>query len=123
MIEEWATAIEHWENAPATSNNPGNLKYSSLTAQWGATKGRRATDGGSFCQFASYDQGFNALCQFLTLGAKDQLAAFHSARTLGEFTKVYAGNPSQGYINGIATALGVSLNTLVSSFLGNGAIA
>lgn len=116
-ISDWANAIKTGEGATAASNNPGNLKYSTLTASWGATKGRGASDGGFLCQFPTYDKGFTALCNFLTLGAENELVAFHQARTLQEFTVVYAGNPPQGYINRIATTLGVPLTTNIATFL------
>lgn len=117
MVVRWSKAIGQWEGADPASNNPGNLKYSTLTASWGATRGRAATDGGSLCHFPTLEQGQNALCSFLTLGCENELLAFHQARTLIEFTMVYAGGPPRGYINGIATMLGVPLNINISSFL------
>lgn len=118
-IVAWAKAIQTAEGASPASNNPGNLKYSTLTAGWGATKGRAATDGGYLCQFATPNAGFNALCNFLVLGCKNELLAFHAphARTLQGFSEIYAGNPPQGYITRIAATIGVPLNTPISSFL------
>lgn len=118
-IVAWATAIQQWEGAESVLNNPGNLKYSALTKSWGASPGRPATDGGSIASFPSYSMGFNALCQFLELGCENLLLAFHSpaARTLGGFTRVYAGNPPQGYVDGIVHALGATEATPISSFL------
>ena len=119
MIETWANAIAKEEGAESISNNPGNLKYSTLTASWGASRGRQATDGGFLCQFLSYQSGYNALCNFLTLGCEDMLVAFHAptARTLQGFTVIYAGNPPEGYIQGIIEALGVPGDTQISTFL------
>jgi hypothetical protein len=117
MIEKWANAIALWEGAKPSSNNEGNLKYGTLTASWGATKGRAAADGGFFCQFATPEAGHKALCNFLILGCENQLLAFHKARTFEAFTKVYAGNPPQNYINQIAKLVGVSLSTDISTFL------
>lgn len=116
-IVEWANAIAKWEGAKPVLNNPGNLKYSTLTASWGGRVANSALDGGSFCQFATYEIGFQALCNFLTLGAEDELKAFHQARTLEAFTKIYAGNPPQGYIDGIAHILGVPTSIDISTFL------
>jgi hypothetical protein len=116
-IADWAKAIEVNEGADPRTHNPGNLKYASLTASWGATPGRAASDGGHLCQFSTYEAGFKALCNFLTLGAENQLLAFHKARTLQTFTVVYAGNPPQPYINRIAAAIGVSLTIDVSELL------
>lgn len=119
MITRWASAIAHGEGASVSSNNPGNLKYSSLTASWGATRGRAATDGGYLCQFATYALGLNALCHFLMLGCENLLLAFHQARTLQKFTVIYAGKPPQPYIDNIAKELGVSLDTDIATFLQN----
>lgn len=115
-IEKWAKAISKWEG-DTQGTNPGNLKYSSLTASWGAKKGRKALDGGNFCIFPSYQEGMLALCNFLTLGCKDQLRAFHKARTLESFMKVYAGNPPRNYIEGVRKELGVPLETPIENFL------
>ena len=116
-ITLWASLIAKGEGANPASNNPGNLKYSSLTASWGATHGHPALDGGYLCQFATPEAGMNALCNFLVLGCEDQLAAFHNARTLEAFTKVYAGNPPQGYIDAIVQGMGGDPNVQISTFL------
>lgn len=119
MIVKWADAIAIGEGAKPSSNNPGNLKYASLTALWGATRGRAALDGGYFCQFATPREGAYALCSFLMLGAEDQLRAFHKPeqRTLTGFMEVFAGGPPQGYIDDIVKHLGVSPQVQISSFL------
>lgn len=117
LIVKWSQAIARGEGATPGSHNPGNLKLSSLTASWGATRGRAATDGGFLCQFPDDATGERALCNFLVLGAENQLLAFHQARTLEAFTKVYAGNPPQGYIDSIAQYMGVSEGVDISTFL------
>lgn len=119
MIVKWSQAIKIGEGADPASNNWGNLKYSTLTASWGATRGRAASDGGFLCNFATPEMGEDALCNFLKLGCEDELVAFHApeARTLQGFTVIYAGNPPQGYINNIGEFLGVPLDALISSFL------
>lgn len=117
-ISLWASAIKTGEGANSASNNPGNLKYSTLTASWGATKGRQATDGGWLCQFPTYPMGYTALCNFLKLACEGQLIISHPKPcSLQDFTKRYAGNPPQGYINNIAKALGVPLDTDIATFL------
>ncbi len=117
MVEKWATAIGHAEGARPYLRNPGNLKLSTLTASWGGTKGFAASDGGYLCQFATDAAGHAALCNFLMLGCEDELRAFHQARTLQAFSTVYGGNPPQGYIDRIASELGVPVDTQISSFL------
>lgn len=116
-ITKWAKAIEVWEGNAQWLNNPGSLKFSSLTNSWGATPGVQAGDGGYIAKFKDYRSGFAALCNFLVLGCEDHLAYFHDARTLGSFTRKYAGNPPQDYIDGIAHILGVPLDTDIATFL------
>lgn len=115
-IVQWANAIAKWEG-DVTGVNPGNMKYTTLTKSWGATQGRLAQDGGYFALFPTFEMGFTALCNFLTLGCENELVAFHEARTFETFTNVYAGNPPTTYIQGIATAIGCSLDTDISTFI------
>lgn len=117
MITKWAHAIARWEGADSSLNNPGDLKLSTLTKTWGAMPGFQASDGGWIAKFETFEKGFLALVDFLTLGAEDELLAFHQSRTLQLFMEKYAGNPPQSYIQGIATDLGVPLSTDVSTFL------
>jgi hypothetical protein len=118
-ILAWAQIIGKEEGANPELNNPGNLKYSTLTASWGASQGPAAADGGFLAKFATLDAGGAALCNFLVLGCEDGLAAFHppEARTLAGFTKIYAGNPPQGYIDAIVQAMGGDPNVQISTFL------
>lgn len=116
MIAEWAKAIDVSEGN-TFGNNPGNLKYSTLTSQYGAKKGNKAKDGGNFAKFDTHQQGFDALCAFLTLGCKDQLKDYHKARTFKKFMTIYAGNPPLGYIEAIRKALGCQMDTDISTFL------
>jgi hypothetical protein len=118
-IIAWAQIIAKEESANPANNNPGNLKYSTLTASWGATPGPAATDGGNLCHFATVAAGQAALSNFLVLGCEDQLIAFHApeARTLAGFTKVYAGNPQAGYTDAIVQAMGGDPNVQISTFL------
>lgn len=116
-ITAWANAIALEEGARKDLNNPGDLKVSTLTKSWGATNGFQASDGGWIAKFPTYQSGFDALCNFLTLGAENELLAYHQTRTLQSFMKIYAGNPPQGYIEGVAKAIGCSLDTDISSFL------
>lgn len=119
MIIKWSEAIGRGEGADPASNNPGNLKLSTLTKSWGATEGRAATDGGFLCHFSTAQQGQDALCNFLKLGCENELLAFHSpeARTIRGFTVIYAGNPPEGYIQNILNELGVPGDTNIATFL------
>jgi hypothetical protein len=119
MITKWIAAIKQWEGANPELHNGGNLKLTTLTKSWGATQGPAAADGGYLCQFRTEGIGDTALGNFLTLGCEDELVAFHApaARTLEGFTNIYAGNPPQGYIDGIIAMMGVPGGTEISTFL------
>jgi hypothetical protein len=116
-ISDWANAIAKVEGAKPALNNPGNLKVSTLTKSWGALPGFNATDGGTIASFPTPELGMTALCNFLTLGCENQLIAFHQARTLAQFTKIYAGNPPPHYLNSICTDLKVASTINISSLL------
>jgi len=117
-IQAWANAIKTGEGANPTLNNPGNLKYSTLTASWGASRGKQASDGGWLSQFPTYQQGFTALCNFLTLACEGELIISHPQPcSLQNFTVRYAGNPPQGYIDRIAATLDVPTSVDISTFL------
>ncbi len=116
IIIKWANAIKQWEGS-IDATNPGNMKYAPLTASWGASRGRYAKDGGAFAVFRSPAAGFTALCNFLVLACHDELKSYHQARTLREFTVVYAGNPPEGYIQGIIRGVGVSGDTDIGTFV------
>ncbi len=116
-ISDWAKAVAHAEGARPDLNNPGDLKISTLTKSWGCKPGFTAKDGGTIGRFDTYEQGFTALCNFLTLGAENELIAFHQSRTLGTFMKVYGNPPNDGYQLGIAKELGVAVDYPVADFL------
>ena len=118
-ILEWAAIIGKEEGADPSLDNPGDLKLSDLTKSWGAIQGFAATDGGFLAKFKTEQAGEIALCDFLVLGCQNQLLAFHSpeARTLAGFTKIFAGNPPQGYIDAIVQAMGGDPNVQISTFL------
>ena len=117
-IVAWSKAIAAGEGANPASNNPGNLKYSTLTASWGATKGNPASDGGYLCHFPTLAQGETALCNFLKLACEGELIISHPQPcTLQQFTVRYAGNPPQPYIDRIAATLGVERTVAISTFL------
>ncbi len=112
-ITLWAKAIVHWEG-----HFDGNLKYTTLTKSWGATQGRPALDSGYFCLWKDHDTGFQALCNFLTLGCEGQLIISHPQPcTFHDFTIRFAGNPPLGYMLGIAKEIGCTPETDISTFL------
>lgn len=128
MIEKWAKLIEKFEGAPKYLNNPGNFKYSPLIASWGGKKDVAGSDGGYFARFDTYEQGRQALVNFLILGCKNELKSYKTPpkdhpnvnpRTIKGFTLVYTNfpTPKYDYSDNIIKGLGVSADTLISSFL------
>ena len=109
-IENWALAIkveEGWHpNSRSYKNqNPGNLKFSTLTKELGAS----SVDKDNFAVFPTYEVGFKALCDFLKLACEDKLKPYHQARTLYQFTQIYALPPTNHpYAQNVAQRLGVS---------------
>jgi hypothetical protein len=95
------------------NNNPGNLIY---VGQAGATLGT-----GGFASFPTYDAGYQALLNQIQLYA-------NKGMTIQDMMNVYApagqgGNNPTSYANTVATALGVSPDTLVSDALAGNATA
>lgn len=94
------------------------MKYTTLTASWGASRGRAATDGGWLCQFATQEAGFGALCNFLKLACEGELIISNPRPcSLQDFTVKYAGNPPQGYVDRIAAYLNVPTSVDIATFL------
>ena len=113
----WAKEIERQEGGrPEHRNmrnhNPGNLKYTSYTASLGAVD----KDSGNFCIFPAYEQGFNALCQFLLDACNNQLKHYKDS-TLDQFTKIYANPLSRNYVRGVARVLGVNIDIKIKDLL------
>ena len=115
----WAKAIEIEEGSKPPkitdrnkrNNNPGNMRASDLVQSLGSNfAGYVNQDKDGFAIFSSYESGFKALCQFLTLAAEDKLWPYHNFRTLYLFTKRYAEPPNDNYANNVAKKLSVSVN-------------
>lgn len=121
-IKIWALAIQHNEGGKPNDlntqlRNPGNLKYTQLTASLGGKPGPKGSDGGVFCKFDTYEQGFNALCRFLNFAASGQLKSYKATMTLRQFTQIYANPPTQAYAKDVAARLGVSVDVMIQDLL------
>jgi len=59
---DWQARTEHLkgQTIAATHNNPGNLKYASWMAEYGATPGKAGQDGGQFASFPTPYAGIAA---------------------------------------------------------------
>lgn len=116
-IQIWALAIQGQEGGkPADrnmrNNNPGNMKLSDLTRSLGAAH----ADVDGFCMFDTYEQGFKALCDFLTLACQNQLKPYHDV-SLKEFTRIYAEPPNDNYCNAVAKSLKVDPSVKISTLI------
>lgn len=92
--------------------NPGNLKFTPLTASFGAI----GKDKDNFCIYPDYQTGFRALCSFLTLACENRLKAYKDC-TLDQFTEIYASPPNKNYVNNVAKKLNVSPNVFIKNLL------
>ena len=117
-IEAWAMAIqreEGWSEGSRSyrNNNPGNLRYTPYTASLGAT----SSDGGNFCIFPTYKDGFIGLCRFLTDAAQNKLKHYKDVDIL-TFTRIYAEPPiGSKYAYNVARTLGVPVQTKIKELL------
>jgi hypothetical protein len=119
-LDKWVNLIAHFEGANPILNNPGNFKYSTLLGTWGGQRSsENGSDGGVFCKFPTLEMGYKALHNFLILGCENQLADYHNARTIKEFTEVYTNHPKPqfDYSDNLIKELGVTADTQISTFL------
>jgi hypothetical protein len=118
-IEDWALAIKKHEgffpgSASYRNNNPGNFRCSNLVmGEFGAKECVN-----NLAVFASYDEGWKALQQFLIYACTGELRSYKPTMTLLDFYKVYApssdNNNPLNYATCVANDLGVSIDTKIS---------
>jgi len=104
-IDEWAKAIEQFESAPISWNNPGSIK---------------GLDG-KFLQFKTYEEGFKYLCDYLVRACTGKHRAYKPEFTLLQFFEVYAptsdkNNPF-GYCSFVSKRLGVEMTIQIKNLL------
>ena len=96
-------------------NNPGNLKYTKLTASLGATR----ADIDNFAYFPTYEIGWQALISFVKLAANNQLKNYKDCSILS-FFKTYAPsfeNDSIRYAEFVARQINESPESLLKDFI------
>jgi hypothetical protein len=132
-IKEWATIIQKHEgyfegSRSFRNNNPGNIKFGPYAKTWLKAYGQ---DDKGFARFYSYDDGFEALCQYLRDAAGWYLIPYkqyakkvgktHDTFTLNDFFHVYApesdDNDSNRYAEVVAQHLGISRSTPIKDLL------
>lgn len=107
LLEPWAKAIEQFENAPKSWNNPGAI---------------RGLDG-NFLKFKTYTEGFEYLKNYLVRAATGKHKAYPKAgeTTLIEFQNIYApahdNNNPHNYASFVAKKLGVSLEEKIKNLI------
>ena len=98
------------------NNNPGNLRFTSLTASLGAT----SKDLDNFAYFPSYEIGWNALLSFVKLAANNQLRDYKDCDILS-FFKTYApasdNNSTTRYAEFVARQINDSPESLLKDFI------
>lgn len=118
QIGKMADAIkEHEGYFPGSrsfrNKNPGNLKYTSYTAELGAT----GKDQDNFCRFASIEQGTKALIQLIRDAKNGLLKAYKPEMTITQFFEVFAPtsdrNQPIAYAQDVARKVGVSPDYLI----------
>lgn len=106
-IRDWADAIELFESAPEEWNNPGAI---------------RGKDG-KFLKFATYEQGYNYLCDYLTRACTGKHPAYPAGgeTSLLLFTHIYApsndGNNPDAYAEFVAGRLKVATAIRIKELL------
>lgn len=125
-LDIWARAIQAEESSkpprPTDVNvrlrNPGNLKYTQYTASLGGKKSTvPGLDGGTFCEFETYEKGLAALKQFLRDALDNKLIAYRNTMSLKAFTKVYANPPNDGYAINVSQKLKVTIDTPIKDIV------
>jgi hypothetical protein len=92
----------------ARNNNPGNLRYAPTQI------GSEQTVNGTFATFATAQDGWNALADYINS---------NSGLTLRDFTYKYAPpteNQTSNYLNFLTSKLGVSADATVGDIVGSG---
>lgn len=130
-VQNWAKAVRQEEGwcAPGKTlngvvypngtpsyqhNSPGNLKKGEFTEGFNYT----SVDADGFLIFGTAIEGFDALCQFLTNSATGKYAPIYEpSMSLLAYCETYGNPPDDGYANGIANALGVSVETPISELI------
>lgn len=106
---EWATAIRDYEGKPGDLNyrlnNPGNIKGKN----------------GKFLKFATWDEGWKYLLDYLTRATTGKHKSYKPEFSLLQFFKVYAPsadkNNPHAYASFVAKRLGVTVETQIKNLV------
>lgn len=109
LLTEFCTAIRDYEGKPGDlnykNNNPGNL---------------RAKSGG-FLKFKTYQEGFNALKDYVTRAATGKHLAYRPDFTILQFFKVYSpssdNNNPQKYAEWVCDRLKILITTKIKDLI------
>lgn len=109
-IEQFARAIESYENMDKSYNNPGALRWSKF--QSGTRRG--------FSVFPSYEIGFNALMFQLQIACDGRSKKYKPSFDMYQFFEIYAPsfeNNSRKYADTVAMKLKINPNDPISQLL------
>lgn len=109
LLKEFCTAISQYEGGPGDlnhrNNNPGNLR----------------SKFGPFLKFATWDEGFKALEDYVTRACTGKHKAYKPDFTIAQFFSVYApsgdNNHPDLYANWVAKKIGVPVTTKIRDLL------
>jgi len=120
-VSNFAAAIQDYEGYVPSSRsyrncNPGNLRFTELTSQLGAT----GKDADGFCIFPTYQVGLAALCKFIVLAKSDKLKEYHNC-TIKSFFQAYAPsgdrNDPLAYAAYVALKIGAKVDDMLKNIL------
>lgn len=86
-------------------NNPGNIKYTGLPGQ--TNSGAKATDGGTFANYNTLEQGKNAIANLIKNAAANKSASYGQNPSLGKFIDIYKGeyNPNKSQYSSLTSTI------------------
>lgn len=118
LLNKWADAIQSFEgwypgSRSYRNNNPGNIKY--------IGQKRAIGSDGTFCKFATYEDGRAELIDLLTRASSGQSTLYSPEMTLIDFYNRYApssdNNNPNVYASAVAKMMGISVYTKIKNIL------
>ena len=118
LMDKWADAIQQHEgwypgSRSYRNNNPGNIKY--------IGQKRAIGSDGTFCVFASYEDGRAELIDLLTRASSGKSSLYSPEMNLIEFYNRYApssdNNNPNAYAKAVASFMGISIYSKIKNIL------
>jgi hypothetical protein len=120
-LQGWAAAVAQFENAKASLNNPGDLRYDPNLAKPGYVESNATgEDSRGFATFGSLADGFDALKRQLAAYLREMPGAT-LAQAMAKYAPKQDGNNPDRYASYVAQQLGVSTTDTLQQIFGTGA--